>query len=348
MIDTNDETQLRSYNDKLKVLREQINQTGYTEDNLKVVISANTFPENRKVLPSAKESYVYKNPNCSLGIVVRDRIKKVDGINEYDDIKLESLKKQSEKYMPYNSKYNSTVYASINGLHNDYYATNYIIVDSFKEQVNSNNILSLRPEETLFLNEINLTGEAVILMRKDIFDTLSSVYPELNRMNVILYKGDSRKALNMYLATVGIIPENMNNDFVQDSPTSYRFNEFITSYANQKNIGLIKYEESEYYQNDKDKTDKLSDIYDREFYKFLLKEINVPEDHYEQLLNRLCEGDSYDPDNLIILDGIIDSIGSSGLTEIITKFNGKIDEMIREKKYPDNEKIINDGKIDLV
>lgn len=348
MIDTNDEVQLRSYNDKLKILREQISQTGYTEDNCKIVLSANMFPEDRKVLPSSMESYVYKNPNCSLGIVVRDRIKKVDGINDYDDLKLENLKKQSEKYMPYNSKYISTVYASINGLHNDYYATNYIIIDSFKNQIDNKNILSLRPEETLFINEVKLTNDSVMLMRKDTYDELSIKYPELNRMNVIIYKGDNVKALNMYLATIGIIPENMNSDFVQDSPTSYKFNEFITNYATQNNIEQIKYDETSFYNDDKEKNEKLNRIYDKTFYGFLLKEVEVPDDHYDELLKRLCEGDSYDPDNLIILDGIIDSVGASGLIDIVTKFNKKIDEMIQNKTYPINKKIIDDEKIDLL
>ncbi len=348
MIDTSNEDQLRVYNDKLKILRNQINENGYNEDNLKIVITANMFPEERTVLPSGKESYVYKNPNCSLGIVVRDRIDKVDGIDNYDDNQLATLKLQSEKYMPYNSKYVSVVYAAINGLYPDYYATNYIIVDSFKEHIANEKILSMRPETTLFTGAVTLTNEAVILIKNDNLETFSKKYPELNRMNVITFKGDPTQALSMYLVNIGIVPEKMTKDFVVTSPTSFKFNEYINQYSATKKIPLLKYEELGFYESDQKNTETLEKIYDATFYDFLLKAIKVPEDSYQELFKRLCDGDRYDTDNLIILDGIIDSIGAQGLIDIVNSFNSKIDELIKEKKYPVNEQIIENGKIELI
>lgn len=348
MIDTSNEEQIRVYNDKLKILRNQINETGYNEDNLKIVITANMFPEVRTVLPSGKESYVYKNPDCSLGIVVRDRIDKVDGIDNYDDSQLATLKLQSEKYMPYNSKYISVVYAAINGLYPDYYATNYIIVDSFKEHVANGKLLSMRPETTLFTGAVKLTNEAVILIKSENLETFSNKYPELNRMNVVTFKGDPAQALSMYLVNIGIVPEKMTKDFVVTSPTSFKFNEFINQYSTSKKIPLLKYEELVFYESDIKNTEILEKIYDETFYDFLLKAINVPEESYPELFKRLCEGDRYDTDNLIILDGIIDSIGAQGLIDIVTSFNGKIDQMIKDKKYPVNEQIIENRKIELI
>lgn len=348
MIDTSNEDQIRVYNDKLKLLRSQINESGYNEDSLKIVITANMFPEDRTVLPSGKESYVYKNPDCSLGIVVRDRINKVDGIDKYDDNQLATLKLQSEKYMPYNSKYISVVYAAINGLYPDYYETNYIIVDSFKEHVENKSILSIRPESTLFIGAVKLTNEAVILIKQEKLEEFSKRYPELSRMNIVTFKGDSYQALSMYLVNIGIVPEKMTIDFISNSPTALKFSDFINEYSIKTNIPLIKYEELDFFESDKKNTELIEKIYDASFYDFLLKSINVPEESYSELFKRLCEGDRYDPDNLIILDGIIDSIGAEGLEGIVNSFNEKIDNMINEKKYPVNEDIIKNGKLELV
>ncbi len=348
MIDTSNEEQIRVYTDKLKILRNQINESGYNDDSLKIVITANMFPEERTVLPSGKESYVYKNPDCSLGIVVRDRINKADGIDNYDENQLATLKLQSEKYMPYNSNYVSVVYAAINGLYPDYYATNYIIVDNFRYHVEKENILSMRPETTLFTGAVTLTNEAVILIKKENLEEFSKKYPELNRMKVITFKGDPAQALSMYLVNIGIVPEKMTKEFITNSPTSFKFNEFITDYSTKKNIPLVKYEELDFFVSDQKNTEILEKIYEATFYDYLLKEINVPEESYPELFKRLCEGDRYDPDNLIILDGIIDSIGAEGLALIVNTFNKKIDDMIKDKKYPVNEKIIKDGKIELV
>lgn len=347
MIDTNNEMQVRNYKDKLKIISEQVNTNGYTEDDLKIVISLNMFPANRTVLPAGKESYVYKNPNCSLGIVVRDRIKKVDGINEYDDEKLATLKVQSEKYMPYNSKYVSVVYAAINGLYPDFYAPNFIVVDSFKQHASNKSILSMRPETTLFTGEIQLTSEAVFLINQKNIDEFNQKYPELTKFKVIPFTGDPEMALHMYLVTIGIVPEKMTLEYVADSPTSYKFNEFINAYSLEKNIKLSRYDETEFYESDQVKTQKLQAIYDSTFYEYLLKGLNVTGEHYDELYKRLCEGDSYDPDNLIILDGIIDTIGAKGLESIVNEFNSKIDHKIKEKIYPVNEEILEKGKIDL-
>ncbi len=348
MIDTSNEEQVRVYNDKLKILRNQVIENGYTDENLKIVITANMFPEERTVLPSGKESYVYKNPDCSLGIVVRDRIDKADGIDKYDENGLATLKIQSEKYMPYNSKYVSVVYAAINGLYPDYYATNYIIVDDFRSHAEKESILSMRPETTLFTGAVTLTNEAVILIKKENLEEFSKKYPELNRMNVITFKGDPAQALSMYLVNIGIVPEKMTTEYIVNSPTLPKFNDFINEYSAKKNIPLLNYEELDFFETDRKNTEILEKIYDAAFYDYLLKQINVPEESYQELFKRLCEGDRYDTDNLIILDGIIDSIGAQGLVQIVNSFNQKIDDMIREKKYPVNEKIISDGKIELV
>lgn len=348
MIDTNNEEQVRIYNDKIKLLRNQVNENGYSEKDLKIVITANMFPENRIILPSGKESYVFKNPDSSLGIVVRDRINKVDGIDTYDDKQLATLKIQSEKYMPYNSKYVSVVYAAINGLYADYYATNYIIVDSFKDHMMNKSILSMRPETTLFTGEVTLTSEAVILIKKENLESLSKKYPELNRMNVITYVGDPASALAMYLASVGIVSEKMTTDFVINSPTAFKFNEYLNAYSIKNNIPMEKYEDLSFYEADQINTENLQKIYDAAFYDYLLKEIKVPEESYGDLFKRLCDGDRYDPDNLIILDGIIDSIGAEGLIQIVSSFNNKIDDMIKDKNYPVNEEILKKGKIELV
>ena len=168
----------------------------------------------------------------------------------------------------------------------------------------------------------------------------SKKYPELNRMKVITFKGDPAQALSMYLVNIGIVPEKMTKEFITNSPTSFKFNEFITDYSTKKNIPLVKYEELDFFVSDQKNTEILEKIYEATFYDYLLKEINVPEESYPELFKRLCEGDRYDPDNLIILDGIIDSIGAEGLALIVNTFNKKIDDMIKDKKYPVNEKII--------
>ena len=347
MIDTNNEMQVKNYMDKLKILRNQVLSKGYTEDNLKVVITANMFPTNGVVLPAGKESYVFRNPSCSLGIVVRDRIKKVDGISNYTDDQLATLKLQSEKYMPYNTKYVSVVYAAINGLYPDYYATNFIIIDSFKSFLGSKSILSLRPETTLFNGSIQLSSEAVFLVHQKNFDDFNRKYPQLSKYKVVKYTGDAEKALSMYLVSIDIVPEKMTQDYVCESPTSYKFLDFVTNYANSNNIQLLKYDETTFYMDDQEKTQKLQKIYDAAFYKFLLKAVNIPKSHFDQLYDRLCEGDSYDPDNLIILDGIIESIGAENLVKIVNDFNSKIDEKIMKNNYQNNEEILDSGKLEL-
>ena len=347
MIDTNDKTQIDAYKDKLNFLQKQITNNGYDEDKLRFVITCNMFPKDGIILPSGKEPYVFKNPNCSLGVVVRERIKKVDGISEYDTEKMETLKNQSEKYMPYSTKFVSVVYGAINGLYADYFATNFIIIDKFKNIVQNRNILSLKPETCLFVNQVELSNEAVILINADKYESLKVRYPELARYNVIQYKGDASLALAMQLVKDDVVPEKMTKDYVCDSVTSDKLVDFVTEYASKNGIGTGRYIDTEFFKSDQDKTTKLQQIFDEAFYSFLLKRVNIPESHYAELLKRLCEGDAYDSDNLIILDGIIESIGASGILSIVNEFNSKIDDNISKGLHPTNEGLLVKGKIEL-
>lgn len=346
MIDVNNEEQVRAYKEKLKLLQDGINTNGYTEDNLKIIITANMFT-NETVLPAGKEPYVYRNPNCSLGIVVRNRINKADGIDNYDEKQLITLKEQSEKYMPYSSKYVSVVYAAINGLYPDYFATNYIIVDNFKKHIDNKNLLSIRPESSLFTGEVKLSDEAVLLIDANKVNELKSKYPELEKMKVITFNGNPEEALAMYLVEIGIIPEKMNSQYVISSPTSEKFEQFLDEYSLKNSIPLSKYEELDFYDNDQKGTTLLQKIYESAFYDFLLKQLHIPDESYIELYKRLCDGDEYDEDNLIILDGIIDSLGAEGLTEIVNNFNSKIDAKIVSNSHPANDEILEIGKIEL-
>lgn len=347
MIDANDEVRVKEYNEQLEKLTKEIVENGYTEDKLKIVATVNTFPEDGKILPASKEPYVFKNPNCSLGIVVRDRIKKVDGIDEYSKEQLDKLKLQTEKYMPYNTKYVTFVYAAINGLFPDYFATNYIIVDSFTNVVKNSDTFSIKPELCLFKDGLNISNDAVFLIDTKEVEDLKKKYPALSKYKIVEYTGNPEMALNMYLVENGIVPQKISRDYVCDSETTDLFLEFINKYSQENNISLKDYDSTEYYKIDQENTIKLQAIYDKTFYEFLLKSVGVPSENYDELYRRLCEGDSYDPDNLIILDNVIETIGATGLIDIVSKYNAKIDERIIEKRHPNNEQILKDEKVSI-
>ena len=347
MINANSEEEKRRYEDNLNVLITKLGDNDYTDDNIKLIITANMFPTDNIVLPAAKESYVYRNHDCSLGVVVRDKIKKVDGIDKYNLEQFSTLKKQSEKYMPYNSKYVSVVYGALNALYPDFYDTNYIIIDSYKKAAINNQFASIATEIVTVKDSIKLSDEAVILINSMKINELKEKYPQLNNMKVITYTGDANRALDMYLVSVGIIPEKLTLDFMVESDTSSKLYSFVRNFCKTNNISNLKYENLDMYKEDKINTQKLQQIYDSSFYKFLLEAVNVSGESFNELHKRLCEGDTFDADNLIILDGIIESIGSEKLEEIVNKYNSIIDKKIIENSYKTNEEIIKLGKIEI-
>ena len=329
----------------------------------------NYIPQNKVLKPSCEEKYLNYEITSDYKDVIRKifikeyekKHKKVLNIWNDDDHKI--INEGIKFLLPLSSTYVSTLSFSINGLvHDDtnnfFSSYNVCILEPLKYHLNDN-FLNFNVNDTTIKGSITLSDEAMILINKEYYNTLTKEEKENLRQiyKIYIFEGPLKEAVNKVLQENNYPSLNLINQkkskYIEDSEVKESALEFINSFAKENHLSKLRLFDiytSPFLENEADITaaSKVKDeaqliyeikiYYRNKFYEYLLDlvtlyglDLNDTEKYY--LMSKYANSKKVLEK---IVTYLVEKLGFDKYQEIIEKYNKHIIE-----NYESNEKIIN-------
>ena len=138
----------------------------------------------------------------------------------------------ANKYSPLSSQYRSTIHFTLNGLVSNHSMgifnnNNFIIIDRLDKHLGIDDFRSIRMEDTFVYGEFSISDSAIILIDAEKYPKLLKEYAWLDTYkNIVLFRGDEKKATQILLVQMGIIPENIgahSADYTKRTPMQQEY-----------------------------------------------------------------------------------------------------------------------------
>ena len=160
-------------------------------ENIALVRATDIIPVNGVIVPVSEVPYLTKDRNQMLGVAITGLLKRKGIITPIDFSRLDDEKYMEDKnreintvtsdYIPYSSNYNSMVLFSLNGIvpddkeagfgNNTFSNKKCAIIDSLSSHIDD--VISLNPTDTAIKGNVKLSSDAVVLIEKNTYNTLS-------------------------------------------------------------------------------------------------------------------------------------------------------------------------------
>ena len=341
--------------------------------NIAIVRATDVIPFDGIIVPISEAPYISKNLTVDFKFEISDLLKS-EGIippidySRFDDKEyMEEMDTKKEKiikdYIPYTSTFNSMVLFSLNGLvpddrengfgNNTFSNKQCAIIDSLSSHIDE--IISLNPVDTAIKGKVKLSKDAVILIEKKTYDSLSiEEKNKLSRFNVILFEGTLKEAVELYLSssqryTSEKLSLTSEKKGYLDSPTSEKLKETINEIAEERKISTAlhlnilrhitdKNEKLKAVENEAENMIEIRKYYQNEFYKFLFSEMPVEEELQYDLLTS---------NSTYYIKELCNSIKNFGLENyknICYKFNYTLELLAKNNILPSPQQIIDSIK----
>lgn len=349
-----------SMEEKLESLIIEKRQKGkYDASDMVIVRVTDHFPISKQVPAICNVPFVCKSGSqtgsalykiiAANDEILKDLNEKIMIAPEYSKEQYELLQQRNDRedelhriateLNHYSTQYRSSVHFCLNGVVTNHSKGTFdggiVIIEPFVEHENDTNILGVRPDDTFFKNSLKLSDKAVILVPEKDKESLINI-PNLDSYNIIYYSGDRNFAIKQTLINMGIVPEEVEEHNIKDSPTA----QYIRDYIKSKGYPQDPHIFCENYKEDDAKSLVLWHMYENEFFNYLLLFIN--DDNLKNKLAYVMQ-DFYS-DKIDLLVEIINSIGLEEYTKIVNQFNSTVLSKISEGNYPTNEELINNEK----
>lgn len=220
---------------------------------------------------------------------------------------------------------------------------NFIIIDKFSKHLGKSNIRSFKDSDTFFFGDLQLSEDAVVLVEKSKYEQLLAQYPMLGEYNVILYEGDPKIAVEMYLASIGIISfeigehgfKNSNDNF-NENLMYQLYSEYASKLKNTFGIISISHKASQEYTDDDVKSIVLWDYYEGLFFEYLFNKINMPKENSCILIEHFLKKDDIFECKNMLKQIIIEQIGLDRFKMIVDEFNAMILNQVKNNELEVN------------
>ena len=249
---------------------------------------------------------------------------------------------------------------------------NFIIIEPFEEQVNNDGLLSIDESDTYFEGDLKLSDKAIVLMKLEEYKERykdPTQRKEMEKMNIRLFTGNEKIAVNMLLQELGYVYEDIGMwGYSLDTNTpelKYARNledvmkeETERLQKEGKNVETVTHFYSKSREIDSQKTWKLeleridkfvellAENVDINFSPKYLKRIfinratfkNDQDDHY-------LDSDIEEPEGLVKMtpQEIFDKIGPDKIKEVTDKFNENMLEEHKEARKQKDKELIEKG-----
>ena len=292
-----------------------------TIDNIALVRATNVIPFDGRLKPISESPYLIKNTNTLLAFEITNLLRNAGLIEPYDYKKAyddenydneynERLKMVLKDYLPYISDYNSMILFSLNGLvpddsegcafgNNTFSNKKCGIIDGLKEHIDQ--VISLVPTDTAIKGSMELSSNAIILLEKSYYESLSNEQKDmLSNLNIKLFEGSLKEAVKETLKETGrYIPEDLSlrrgDRGYKDSDTKEETVSTIDSIARERNIAQVLH--LDVITGHNDDLDKLEDVkdeqkniqivmgyYQNQFYEYLFQNMHIEDEYLKECL----------------------------------------------------------------
>lgn len=190
----------------------------------------------------------------------------------------------------------STLHFTINGLvgshaYGNFEGNPYIILEPLKYHVDEKSLIGLRPEDTYFNDDLNLSNEAVIMMPLDQVVKLLSddkKVATLKNFNVCIFDGDERKAVECVLEQLGydsfLVNSHGYEDGIMENTNDNDMYKFIYNLAEEKKISTERHYYSSVRKEDLEKLISMQEQYNKDYFMYVLNNCDISEPLKENLL----------------------------------------------------------------
>lgn len=345
-IDANNEYLKKEMEEKRIDLLYDRKQKGFYDVNDFVVVRTTMHLETERIIkPLFHVPFVVKNNNVIL-YAIQDLMDEQEYIDFYQEMDRynERSKMIKETYLPYSSQYRSTVHCSVNGLvsshsKGDFRNRNFIFIDKLSFHLKNNDIRSFRMEDTYMYGDVKLSPDAVIMIKKERYDELILQYPQLNQYEIVLYTGDERIAVEMYLTSIGIISEKIGEHGAEEHSCTNYISQFRKSLQEAYGIESEPHWLSQEYKSDDENSLIVWDYYKNLFYTHLLTKLHIEEPDYSCKLSDLLDVRKED-ENKEYIKQVIRKIGLEQFRVIVNEFNMNILNSIAAGTFQNNEDLV--------
>lgn len=345
-INTNDKFLRKELEERRDImLFERRNQESYELQDFVLIRTTNYLEKERYQRPLCHLPFIVKNNNVILSSI-HDILNEQEPINFYmeEDRYQERTQHIKANYLPYSSQYRSTVHFSVNGLvsshaKGNFHNRNFIIIDPLEYHLKNNDIRSFRLEDTYMYGDVSLSSEAVIMIKEENYEELLLQNPQLNTYNIVLYRGDEKVAVEMYLASIGIISEKIGEHGSLEHRCSQQVRKFRDRLKENFNIDSDPHWLSKESKLDDENSLLIWDYYNNLFYNFMLDKLGINEQEKSFRLNDLMNMGK-DSENKEYIKMIIKKIGLEQFKQIVDEYNLKILNSIAQGTFQNNEEIV--------
>lgn len=334
--------------------------------NIALVRATNIIPIDGIVRPLSEVPYLCKEEGTYFYYSMYDLIRNKGLLKEVDWTKLDEMseidKENAEfvkKYMPYSSDYNSMILWSLNGLvpddiNNVFSNKTCAIIEGLEEQIDQSEIVSLVPTDTAIRRNVKLSENAIILILKERYDSLSAEEKEqLSKLDltVKMFEGDLKEAIDEELIkterfTAETLSLRREDDGYVKSDTSDEVRKVISDIANKKNIAQIlhwhvltgKNDNIDSLKNVGDEFDNaliVKDFYKKTFFNYLFSKMEID--------NKIKRNAMYSPEASPYMKALCEEIDRIGLDEykvLVDVFNKTLENLKEKDKLPTPQNIV--------
>ena len=321
----------------------------YTEEDFMLVRTTDYLSEDHILRPLCDIPFV-TNINSVAYSALFNILREKNNINVFNEEECEKLQRLAKENSPLSSQYRSTVHFTLNGLvtsheKGNFDNLNFKIIDRLNKHLGKENFISIRMEDTFIQGEVKLSDDSIILIDESKYNDLKSKYPYIDTYNVILYKGDEKKAVEMILQENNIIPEQIQQHSQKETDRSSYIREELDIISKKYSIGQEKHCNTEIYKEDDEKNIELWNIYDKYFYERLFSNFGIVDDKAKEFL---LDSKTERTNKIELFKEIILEIGLDDYMSYVKEYNKELKEKVDNKVFPNNKKILEDNDINIL
>lgn len=307
----------------------------YTIEDCVLVRTTDIFPSNQVIQTPLNAKACSKGESFYIGDIIHKKLKQKYPKYSIDESECEKFNEELNKYYVCYQSHRSTIHFCINGLvgshaYGNFENRSFIIIDPLKYHLD-NSLKGLRVEDTYFNDDMRLSNECVILIKEEVFKSISNnaqYLNELKNFKVYVFKGDEQIALKEVLKDLGydsfmVNSHGYSNGLDQSLAAGKMYN-YINKFALQNNIGSDRHYYSKIKEEDDNKLFEHTKEVDKKHILYLLDNLNIPTELRENIKQVLEEVNNMNYIKFILepmLEKIIDLIGIDTIKKLTEEFN---------------------------
>ena len=314
----------------------------YTIEDCALVRATGQFPFQHKIKTTESAKAYSFGDSIYMGRAIREAVKA-----KYPETYEEELK----KYQVYCELHRDTIHFTINGLvqssmYGDFEGRDYILIEPLKYHIDDS-LRSLRPEDTFFKGNVDLSDESSLIIDENVFERIKddpAYTKDLEKFTLFVYKGKNQAmAVKQALNHLGYDNFTISNSYYtnNESGLALQMTNFLSSFALEHNISQSRHCYTEEYQDEHEAEKKSIEEIDMRHLKYILEHGDVSQGLANHIMG--YTEFNYTPKFLELARKVVDKIGLDELSRLTDEFNKQMiserDKLISLKKPESDIKI---------